>query len=152
MAFTERPDLFAGDRCGSIGQHDAVEFSRMARRTFRSSAPSPQQGFTNLYAMDSYQHVKDGATYPAVLVTTEPRPRVIVDLAKFAARLRASGADPVLLRIENDGGHGVGAPRHKRTTRRRHFGFIFWRGRAGLAARRQALKRTGADFGPPIIW
>ncbi len=67
MALTERPDLFAGviDAVPAANTTRDGVLCRTVRRTFRSSAPSPHRsGFDNLYAMDSYQHVKDGVTYP----------------------------------------------------------------------------------------
>ena len=102
-----------------------------------------QQGFANLYAMDSYQHVKDGATYPAVLVTTGLNdPRVASwEPAKFAARLQASGTpNPVLLRIETDGGHGVGSTASQQNALAADtYSFIFWR--AGVPDWRPEVKR-----------
>jgi prolyl oligopeptidase len=72
-------------------------------------------GFKGLYAMDAYQHVKDGTAYPAVLLTggiNDPR----VDPAqpsKMTARLQAatSSGKPVLLRVDYDAGHGMGSTR-----------------------------------------
>ena len=127
MALTERPDLFAGV-IDSVPAANTIrdEFSPTARRTFRNSAPSRRtDGFRNLLAMDSYQHVKDGVAYPAVLIMTGPERSARVEPwepAKFAARLQASGTpNPVLLRIEADGGHGVGSTRDAgRFALRRH--------------------------------
>ena len=113
-AITERPDLFGS----AILQ---VPCSDMVRQeTTSNGVPNipefgttkTEAGFKALYEMSPFHHVKDGAPYPAVLVTTginDPR----VDAwqpAKMAARLQAatSSGKPVLLRIDWHGGHGFG--------------------------------------------
>lgn len=145
MALTERPDLFAG-------VIDAVPAANATRSEFSANGPpnipefgtiATQEGFTNLQAMDSYLHVKDGTTYPPVLVTTGLNdPRVSSwEPAKFAARLQASGTpNPVLLRIETDGGHGVGATATQADELAADtYSFMFWR--AGVPGWRPEIKR-----------
>jgi prolyl oligopeptidase len=139
-AMTERPDLFAG-------VIDQVPVANPLRQEFSPNGPpnipefgtvTTEAGFRNLLAMDSSQAVKDGTTYPAVLITTGLNdPRVAPwEPAKFAARLQASGTpNPVLLRVEEEAGHGIGSTK---TQRDQEFAdmaaFIFWRaGRAGWA-------------------
>jgi prolyl oligopeptidase len=72
-------------------------------------------GFKGLYAMDAYQHVKDGTAYPGVLLTAGINdPRVDPSQpAKMTARLQAatSSGKPVLLRVDYDAGHGMGSTR-----------------------------------------
>jgi len=74
-----------------------------------------QAGFKALKSIDSYQAVKDGGKYPAVLLTTGVTdPRVApFHPAKMAARLQAASASgkPVLLRVDFDAGHGMGSTR-----------------------------------------
>lgn len=70
-------------------------------------------GFRGLYAMDAYQHVRDGTAYPSVLLTTglnDPR-LPSWQPTKMVARLQAatSSTNPVLLRVERDAGHGIGS-------------------------------------------
>jgi|HubBroStandDraft_2_1064218.scaffolds.fasta_scaffold09714_2 prolyl oligopeptidase len=133
MALTERPDLFAG-------VIDAVPAANTTRSEFSPNGPpnipefgtvTNEQGFKNLLAMDSYQHVKDGTQYPAVLVTTGLNdPRVSSwEPAKFAARLQASGTtNPVLLRVEAEAGHGIGSTKTQNDELYADmFSFIFWR-------------------------
>jgi prolyl oligopeptidase len=59
-------------------------------------------------------NVKVGAQYPATLVTTGDHDDRVVPAHsfKFAAELQAkqSGANPVLIRIETNAGHGAGKP------------------------------------------
>lgn len=135
-ALTERPDLFAGvialvpdvnalrDEFTSDGPVNIPEFG-----TIRT-----EDGFRNLYAMDTLQHVRPGVQYPPVLITTglhdartppwEP--------AKLAAALQASGtAQPILLRVDAEAGHG--SENTKAQTDALYadmWAFVFWR--AGL--------------------
>jgi len=138
MAMVERPELFAGvvddvpaanstrDEFSPNGPPNVPEFGTIA-------SPS---GLTNLLAMDSYQHVRDGVAYPAILITTGLNdPRVSPwEPAKFAARLLASGTpNPVLLRVDSDAGHGIGSTRAQRDAQWLDtLSFVFWRsGRPG---------------------
>jgi prolyl oligopeptidase len=113
-AMTERPKLFAG-------VIDAVPAANTLRQEFEPGGPSnipefgtvtTEEGFKNLYAMDSIQHLKTGVTYPAIMISTGLNdPRVAPwEPAKFAAALLASGtSNPVLLRIDEEAGHGIGS-------------------------------------------
>ena len=111
-AFTERPDLFAAAL-------DDVGLSDMVRDMFSPDGPlnipeygdlKTEQGFKNLLEISAYYHVRDGAHYPAVMVTTGMTdPRVVPwEPGKMAARLQAAmSGKPVLLRVEYQGGHGT---------------------------------------------
>jgi len=115
-AMTERPDLFAGVL-------DLVPDANMLRAEFQVSGPAnipefgtvtTQEGFMNLQDMDSIQHVRKGTRYPAILITTGLNdPRVSPwSPGKFAASLQAAGTpNPVLLRIDEEAGHGIGSTR-----------------------------------------
>lgn len=74
---------------------------------------STEDGFHGLYAMSGYEHVHDGAPYPAVMFTTGANdPRVAPwHMTKMAARVQAASSSgrPVLLRIDYDAGHGMGS-------------------------------------------
>jgi len=95
-----------------------------------------EDGFRNLLAMDAYQNVRKDVRYPPVLITMGMNdPRVAPwQPAKLAAKLLAYG-NPTLLRVDLDGGHGVGA------TKQQHdllfadmFSFVYWHsGRPGWA-------------------
>lgn len=80
---------------------------------FEFGSVSAEEGFRGLRIMDSYTRVRDGVAYPAVLITAGANdPRVVVwQPAKMAARLQAatSSGKPVLLRVEFQGGHGMGS-------------------------------------------
>jgi prolyl oligopeptidase len=78
---------------------------------------SSEDGFKGLMIVDSYHKVKDGTKYPAVLLTTGLNdPRVVVwQATKMAARLQAatSSDKPILLRVEEQGGHGMGSTKQQ---------------------------------------
>jgi prolyl oligopeptidase len=116
-AITQRPDLFAGALI-------RVGCSNATRMEFTPNGPpniaefgtvTDPDGFKGLYAMDAYQHVKDGTAYPGVLLTAGINdPRVDPSQpAKMTARLQAatSSRKPVLLRVDYDAGHGMGSTR-----------------------------------------
>jgi prolyl oligopeptidase len=137
-SLTDRPDLF-------VAVISQVGVSNSLRAEFSQNGPpnvpefgsvSTEDGFKGLYAMDSYQHVKDGAKYPAVLLTTGMTdPRVDPwEAGKMTARLqKATGSGkPVLLRIDFQAGHGLGSTRAQRDEEFGDiFSFILWQ--AGVA-------------------
>ena len=111
---TERPDLFATAML-HVGMLDAV-------RTIVASQNGPnhllemgdvktEAGIRQLLAMSSYHHVREGTKYPAVLLTTGMNDNRVEPWMSFkmAARLQAAtvSGKPVLLRIDEQGGHGV---------------------------------------------
>jgi len=113
-SLTERPDLFAGVL-------DLVPSANTLRAEFSPNGPpnipefgtvTTRAGFENLYDMDTIRHIKKGVQYPAVMVTTglnDPRVASWAP-AEVAAALQASGtAKPVLLRIDEEAGHGIGS-------------------------------------------
>jgi prolyl oligopeptidase len=119
-AVTQRPDLFAAALI-RVGDSDALRSETMASGPANipefGTVKTPE-GFKALYAMDAYQHVKNGTPYPAVLLTTGANdPRVAPwQAAKMAARLQAatSSNKPVLLRVDYDAGHGLGSTKSQR--------------------------------------
>jgi prolyl oligopeptidase len=135
-ALTERPDLFAG-------VIDLVPDGNTLRSEFTPGGPAnvpefgtvtTEAGFANLAAMDTVGHIKKGVEYPAVMVTTGLNdPRVSPwEPAKVAAALQASGmSSPVLLRIDEEAGHGIGSTKSQTDALTAdEIAFIFWR--AGL--------------------
>lgn len=135
-ALTERPDLFAGviarvplantlrTEFSANGQSNIPEFGTV----------TTQDGFRNLYKMDTLQHVRAGVRYPAVLITTGLNDNLVAPWlpAKLAATLQASGTtNPVLLRIDPDAGHGFSSNKTQVDQENADiYSFIFWR--AGL--------------------
>lgn len=88
--------------------------------------------FNSLSAMDAYQHVKPGVTYPAVMLTGGANDhRVPLWMtAKMTARLQAAGKSkgPIIMRVDFDGGHGaIGAGRSQANGERADlFSFLLW--------------------------
>jgi prolyl oligopeptidase len=93
-SITERPDLFAA-------AIDMVPLSDVVRFEFSPNGPpnipefgtvKTQDGFEGLYEMSAYHHVKDGAAYPAIMVTTGFNDPLVASWqpGKMAARLQAA--------------------------------------------------------------
>jgi prolyl oligopeptidase len=132
-AMTERPDLFAA-------VIDGVGWSNPLRYVVEQNgygeepewgAISDPAGYRALKSIDSYQAVKDGTPYPAVLLTTGVTdPRVApFHVAKMAARLQAatSSGKPILLRVDYDAGHGIGSTRSQQDREAADtYAFLMW--------------------------
>jgi len=118
-AITERPDLFRSAVI-AVGNVDLVRSETRAN----GAANVPEYGtvtkedeFRALLAMSPYANVKQGTPYPAVMFehgVNDIRVDVWMSL-KLASRLAsATKSDaPVLLRLDYEGGHGVGATREQ---------------------------------------
>jgi prolyl oligopeptidase len=132
-AFTERPDLFAGVIA-------LVPGTNTLREEFEPAGPinvpefgsiKTEEGFKNLFEMDTTQHVGPGVQYPPVMLTTGLNdPRVAPwEPAKLAAALEASGtARPILLRVDAEAGHGVGSTKSQEDALYADmWAFVFWR-------------------------
>ena len=132
-AITDRPELFGA-------AVDQVPVSDLMRAEFSANGVpnipefgtvKTEEGFKGLFAMSSYHWVKDGVKYPAVLLTTGFNdPRVDSwEAGKLAARLIAASTSgrPILLRIDFDEGHGMGATKKAQYEERADtFAFLFW--------------------------
>jgi prolyl oligopeptidase len=111
---TQHPEMFRA-AVSHVGIYDMLRVELSPNGAFNvtefGSVKDPEQ-FKALYAYSPYHHVKDGAPYPAVLLTTGLNdPRVEPwQSRKMAARLQAATSSklPVLLVAKSDAGHGVG--------------------------------------------
>jgi prolyl oligopeptidase len=76
-----------------------------------------KEDFENLYKYSPLHNIKKGVSYPATLVITNDHDDRVVPAHsfKFAATLQEdnSGANPVLIRIGTNAGHGAGIPTDK---------------------------------------
>jgi prolyl oligopeptidase len=132
-ALTERPDLFAA-AIPQVGLMNAVRAENSPNgvpNIPEFGSVKTQAGFEDLFAMDSYLHVRDGVSYPAVMITTGINdPRVAPwQPGKMAARLEAanSSGKPILLRVDYQNGHGIGASRKQQEELRADsFAFFLW--------------------------
>ena len=81
------------------------------------SSSESKKIFEYLLGYSPYHNLKDGADYPAILVTTaDTDDRVVPGHSfKYAARLQeaSAGGRPALIRIETKAGHGSGKPTSK---------------------------------------
>jgi len=133
-ALTERPDLFAAVIDG-VGWSNPLRY--VAEQNGYGEEPewgaiAEESGYRALKLIDSYQAVKDGVAYPAVLLTTGVTdPRVApFHVAKMAARLQAatSSGKPILLRVDFDAGHGIGSTRAQQDREASDtYAFLLWR-------------------------
>ncbi len=118
-AMTQRPELFAV-AFPAVGVMDMLRYHEFTVGKgwipeYGSSADAEM--FPVLYAYSPLHNLKDGTAYPATLVTTADHDDRVVPAHsfKYAARLQAAheGAEPVLIRIETNAGHGAGKPTSK---------------------------------------
>ncbi|THD77118.1 MAG: S9 family peptidase [Phenylobacterium sp.] len=133
-AMTERPDLFAAVIDG-VGWSNPLRY--VAEQNGYGEEPewgaiAEPAGYKALKLIDSYQAVKDGTAYPAVLLTTGVTdPRVApFHVAKMTARLQAatSSGKPILLRVDYDAGHGIGSTRAQQDREAVDtYAFLLWR-------------------------
>lgn len=118
-AMTQRPDLFRAVVC-QVPLLDMVRYHKflIARLWIPEygSAENAEQ-FQWLNAYSPYHRVKDGAAYPATLITAAEGDSRVDPLhaRKMAARLQAANgsSQPILVRLETKAGHGAGKPRGK---------------------------------------
>jgi len=132
-ALIERPELFAA-------VVSAVPMASAVRAEFQQNGPvntvefgtiKDPVGFRNLLAMDAYYSVEDGKTYPPVMFTTGLNDTRVDSWqpAKAAARMQAAGSpNPVLLRVESEGGHDGGSTKKQADELQADVAaFLFWR-------------------------
>jgi len=117
-AITQRPELFAAAQ-SAVGLSDMLRMELTLNGAPNvaefGSVTKPEQ-FKAMYAISPYHRVRDGRAYPPVIVTTganDPRVEAWIP-AKFAARLQAANPEswktkPALLRVDFEGGHGIGS-------------------------------------------
>ena len=115
----QRPDLFAAAN-PDVGVMDMLRFDRFTQGHSwidDYGDPAREADWRNLRAYSPYHNIRDGADYPAILVTTADSDDRVVPAHsfKYAAALQAAaiGSRPHLLRVESDAGHGAGRPLDK---------------------------------------
>ena len=114
---TQRPDLMKV-ALPAVGVMDMLRYHTFTAGAgwaydYGTSEDSPEM-FEYLKGYSPVHNVKEGVEYPATLVTTGDHDDRVVPAHsfKFAAQLQAkqAGANPTLIRIETDAGHGAGTP------------------------------------------
>jgi len=132
-AITERPNLFAAviDESGVSNPLRYESMPGAATQIPEFGSIRTESGFEDLYAMDSYQHVRDDVKYPAILFTVGWNDPYVApwQSAKMTARLQSATASdrPVLLRVDYNAGHAGGTSRQQHTARvADELSFVFW--------------------------
>jgi prolyl oligopeptidase len=115
----QRPELFAA-ALPAVGVMDMLRFDRFTAGRYwvdDYGRPDREPDFRNLLSYSPYHNIREGAAYPAILVTTaDTDDRVVPGHSfKYAAALQhaALGDKPRLIRIETRAGHGSGKPTEK---------------------------------------
>ncbi len=132
-AMTERPDLWAVavPEVGVLNAVRAETSSNGVPNIPEFGTVADKQQFNGLLEMDAFHHVQDGVKYPATLLMhgiNDPRVPAWESM-KMAARLQAasSSGKPVLLRLEFNGGHGVGSTKTQRQEQAAdRWSFMLW--------------------------
>ena len=116
----QRPDLFGAVVCG-VPVADMLRYHRFTAGRYWTgeygNAEENADHFRFLYAYSPLHNVQPETEYPPILITTADTDDRVVPLhaKKLAATLQAAGggANPVLLRVETEAGHGLGKPTSK---------------------------------------
>ena len=114
---TQRPDLF-GAALPAVGVLDMLRYQEFsAGKHWMPEYGASHQSEEALHWLRRYSplhNVSEGMNYPATLVTTGDHDDRVVPLHsyKFAAALQRAqgGPQPILLRVDVNGGHGAGKP------------------------------------------
>jgi prolyl oligopeptidase len=116
---TQRPDLF-GAALPAVGVMDMLRFQKFTigwAWTSDYGSSDNTEEFKALYAYSPLHNIKRGTKYPATMITTADHDDRVVPAHsfKFAAAMQEAqtGANPILIRIETQAGHGAGKPTAK---------------------------------------
>ena len=131
---TQRPDLMKV-ALPAVGVMDMLRYHKFTAGAgwaydYGTSEDSKEM-FEYLKSYSPVHNVKQGVEYPATLVTTGDHDDRVVPAHsfKFAAELQAkqASANPTLIRIETNAGHGAGTPIRKTIEQYADiFGFALW--------------------------
>ena len=116
---TDQPPLFAGAQI-AVRINNPLRMlaaENGANQKGELGDPETETGFRWIEAIDPYQHVQR-APYPAVIFTVGVNDKRVAPwmTGKMAARMMASTTSgrPILVRIDEDAGHGIGSMRDQR--------------------------------------
>ena len=116
-AITDRPDLFAAANIavGVVNPTRILLAENGANQKMELGDPETEAGFKSVYDMDAFLHVTSGTAYPAVIFTVGVNDKRVAPwmTGKMAARMQAvsTSGRPILVRIDDDAGHGIGSTR-----------------------------------------
>lgn len=117
---TQRPDL-CKVALPAVGVMDMLRYQKFtigwAWASDYGTANDSEEMFSYLLGYSPLHNLKEGASYPATLITTADHDDRVVPAHsfKFAATLQEKhqGNNPVLIRIDTKAGHGSGKPTSK---------------------------------------
>ncbi len=119
VCMTKRPDLY-GACLPAVGVLDMLRFHKFTVGAFWVSdygSPDDADMFPILMSYSPLHNIDKGTAYPPTLVTTADHDDRVFPAHsfKFAATLQhaQSGDNPILLRIDERAGHGLGKPKSK---------------------------------------
>ena len=135
-ALVQRPELFSAV-LSAVPLLDMLRYQHFLMARFwvpEYGTAENEEHLPFLLDYSPYQNVKDGAKYPAVLLTAGENDSRVHPLhaRKMAARLQAATAndpekEPILLWVEGDVGHGQGKPLNlRRRDAADVLGFMGW--------------------------
>ena len=114
-ALTQRPELFRAVH-SAVGIYDMLRIELDPNGAFNVTefgSVRDKAQFDALYAYSPFHRVKDGAAYPAIIMTTGDNDGRVnpAQSRKMIARLQAANPDgkPILLRTSAASGHGIGS-------------------------------------------
>lgn len=112
----QRPDLFAAV-LPDVGVMDMLRFDRFTGGAMwieEYGSPAVEDQFRTLLAYSPLHTIREGADYPAILVTTADTDNRVVPAHSFKYTAALQDADigdrPHLLRVATGAGHGQGTP------------------------------------------
>ncbi|MEG1621867.1 MAG: prolyl oligopeptidase family serine peptidase [Alistipes sp.] len=116
----QRPDLFAV--ClPAVGVMDMLRYHKFTIGwgwAVEYGTSDNEEQFKYIYKYSPLHNIKEGAKYPATLITTADHDDRVVPAHsfKFAAQMQhcQAGEAPILIRIDSKAGHGAGKPTTKR--------------------------------------
>jgi prolyl oligopeptidase len=128
----QRPDLFRV-ALPQVGVMDMLRYQKFtigyAWAADYGTSDNPEE-FKALYAYSPLHNIKEGAKYPATLITTADHDDRVVPAHsfKYAATLQAeaSNANPVLIRIDTMSAHGSSSTSKQIALTADIYSFIFW--------------------------
>lgn len=122
---TQRPDLFKV-ALPAVGVMDMMRYHKFTIGKFWATdygtSDESEEQFKNLLSYSPVHNIRLGTAYPATLVTTADHDDRVVPAHsfKFISALQEGhqGANPVLIRVDVDAGHGAGKSTEKQIEER----------------------------------
>lgn len=127
----QRPDLFRV-AIPQVGVMDMLRFHKFTigwNWIAEYGSSDNKEDFPNLYAYSPIHNIKPGMNYPATLITTADHDDRVVPAHsfKYAATIqdKYKGANPVLIRVDVNSGHGASNLKKSLETTADIYSFIF---------------------------